>query len=107
VGRIASVIARYFEGAPLQPITPGKGLRGAAIAAVFTLIIATLVPALRAEGAGIGMVFVGAFVGIVVNDAGLSMRTHPKQTVAVIAGVSFVLLTIAALTRGILHLSTI
>ena len=98
--RLAIAISRFFEGVPLRPITPWVGVRGLAIAAVFTTIVAAIMPPeMRWDAVGMGAVFLGCFTGIVVSDAGLSIREYPKQTIAVIVAISLSVLCAAAVVK--------
>ena len=105
---VSSAVTRFFAEVPLRPISKKVGLRNLVIAAVFTVIVGVLAPPeARWEGGGIGLgtVFLGAFIGLSISDMGLSILKHPKQTIAAIFAVSFVILALASIIKAFTMLS--
>lgn len=101
--RLEFALSRFFEGVPLRPITPWVGVRGLAIAAVFTTIVAVVMPSeMRWDVVGLGAVFLGCFIGIVISDAGLNIREYPKQTIAVIVVISLAVLCAGAVVKAVM-----
>lgn len=106
VQKKSSSIKRFFHGMDIKPVPFRVGLRSVLIAAGFTLLVAILIPGMRNDVGSLSTVFVGGFMGIIINEAGFSVVTHPKQSITVIAVLSFVMMTVAAIGSAIISVST-